>query len=190
MRRAGAEDRRQREVGRPAPLPAPDFYAARAGGLPRGGARRWKREQGNVMGGGRPDNRPRTPDALPMHHAASAIHSPAAIASSDFRLTGPACWLIRYIVMVAHAEPVEVWGLEPCGSFGLSSQSRVWLGTVAARRTRRAPGAAYSGSNVADQHPRLYGRPTILWAEARKLLHEQERSSPAAAPSVQPRLAF
>lgn len=85
-------------------------------------------------------------------------------------------------VVIAHAEPVEVWGLEPCGSLVFPSQSRRLAGTVAARRTRRAPGAAYSRSNVAEQHLCFYGRPAIQPAEAEDYTDEQRRSSPAAAP--------
>lgn len=35
-------------------------------------------------------------------------------------------------VVIAHAEPVEVWGLEPCGNLVFPSQSRRLAGTVAA----------------------------------------------------------
>lgn len=112
------------------------------------------------------------------------------IAYGDFLFAFPRSFAYTGCVVIAHAEPVEVWGLEPCGSLVLPSQSRVWLGTVAARRTRRAPGAAYSRSNVAEQHPCFYGRPTILSAEVGKVRDERKRSSPAAAPPVQLGLAF
>lgn len=39
-------------------------------------------------------------------------------------------------VVIAHAEPVNMWGLEPCGDVVSSTQSRCLAGTVAARRTR------------------------------------------------------
>ena len=87
-------------------------------------------------------------------------------------------------VVIAHAEPVEVWGLEPCGSLVLPTQSRRLAGTVAARRTRRAPGAAYSRSNVAEQYLCFYGRPALRPAGAEEYIDEQPKSSPAAASPV------
>lgn len=87
------------------------------------------------------------------------------------------------VVVIAHAEPVVVWGLEPCGNLVFPSQSRVWR-DVAAHRTRRAPGAAYSRSNVAEQHLCFYGRPAIRPAEQRNTLmsykdhHQRRRRRP------------
>lgn len=58
--------------------------------------------------------------------------------------------------MIAHAEPVQLWGLEPCGS--LAPDSIPCLAGTAVRRTLRAPGAADSRSNVAEQLLCFYGR--------------------------------
>jgi hypothetical protein len=112
------------------------------------------------------------------------------IAAGDFRFDMLPNRLHIVCVMIAHAEPVEVWGVEPCGNLVFPIQSRCLAGTVAARRTRRAPGAAYSRSNVADQHLCFYGRRQSRRRKQRNIKNEHERSSPAAAPPVQPRLAF
>jgi hypothetical protein len=90
--------------------------------------------------------------------------------------------------MIAQAEPVDTWGLEPWGNVKFPTQSR-WLGgTAVARRTRRAAGAAYSRSNVAEQYLCSYGRRQRR--RQRILTHEQKRSSSAAAPPVQLGSAF
>lgn len=93
-------------------------------------------------------------------------------------------------VVNAHAEPVEVWGLEPCGRLVLPSQSRVWQGPW--------PRAAPVGLRV--RHIR--GQTSLIctfvstgaWqfcrAETKDPNNEQKSLPPAAAPPAQPRLAL
>ena len=91
--------------------------------------------------------------------------------------------------MVAQTVPVHRWGLEPCGDEVSPTQSRCSAGTVAARRTRRAPGAANSRSNVADQSPCSTGASNPAGG-IKETQNEQKKSSPAAAPPVWLDVAF
>jgi len=61
------------------------------------------------------------------------------IAYSDFLFDNSSASEDNRDVMMTHSEPVNMWGLEPCGDMLSPIQSRPQAGTVAARRPR--PGA-------------------------------------------------
>ncbi|WP_306028444.1 hypothetical protein [Stappia sp. MMSF_3263] len=96
--------------------------------------------------------------AFPSHLIRPLARVKLNIAGSDIQFDAAKRIDHTKTVVIAHAEPVQVWGLEPCGNLEFPSQSRRLAGTVAARRTRWALGAAYSRSNVAEQPLCFYGR--------------------------------
>lgn len=54
---------------------------------------------------------------------------------------------------IGEHEPIEEWGLEPCGAFMVSTSSLGKEQGVATRRTPLGRGAAHSRTNVAEHIP-------------------------------------
>ncbi len=154
-------------------------YAQGTRRLPQAG--NWGRE---------PRSRRKEGVLLSPRETATTRARPADIANGDFLFDTPSDSGYIWSVMIAHYEPVEGWGLEPCGNLVFPTHSRGLEGTEAARRTRQAPGAAYSRSNVAVQHLCFYRRRRSCRRMQRTTDDGQTKSSPAAAPPVQSRPAF
>lgn len=80
------------------------------------------------------------------------------------------------------AQPDKGWGQRPCEGKLPSISTCVSGWTVAARRARPGPGAAWKGSNVADRIPRSNGGQRFCWPEPRSSYNARQGSSlPAAA---------
>jgi hypothetical protein len=95
---------------------------------------------------------------------------------------------LRIVMNLACAEPDKGWGQRPCEGIAPSICSCVSGRTVAARRARPGPGAAWKGSNVADRIAHLhwrkssYGGQRCCWSGPRSSSNARRQSSlPATA---------
>ena len=90
---------------------------------------------------------------------------------------------ISDMIRISQNEPIEAWGLEPCGTYMVPTSSLGKEQGVATRRTPLGRGAAHSRSNVAEHIP--FGNGGQSRPPKGKNYELRTIESSAAAPSLE-----
>ena len=87
------------------------------------------------------------------------------------------------MMRIGQHEPIEAWGLEPCGAYMVPTSSLGKEQGVATRRTPLGRGAAHSRSNVAEHIP--FGNGGQFRPLKGQYYDREKFESSAAAPSLE-----